>query len=577
MRLAKQPAPSAAPEDLKEVQVPRLPLSLSSQSALRLVEFSALDSPMSVLVFGPDGVCGWANPASAALLGVSHCGELVGRLDLRRHCSVPGDTSGAALAQALRGQDGERLPLCYDLGALAGTPEGGGLDPRAQGKTLVVYAQLVPLLDEYGAVVALCVFNQTTGQGTAQSTGSQAAATTADREDARMRHSIATARRLAQSLAHDFNNIIAVVQGYAELLQGRLTQDKEGRDMAEMIRQMGEEAAAVTTRLAAFASAKPLDPVEVDLNQVVRDFLARPQGAAPPGVEVRLELAADSPPLLADQARLEQVCGHLWQNALDAMPQGGRICWQTELVWEQPQSTVAAHQPQAPFLRLRVTDTGVGMDEATCRLIFDPFFTTKHGRSRGLGLTEVYETVQAHNGFVEVSSVQGSGTSLDLYFPVQGAAEQAQARPVAERQATATPEAAARQGGRWLVADDNRLVRLLLEQLLAQAGHEVVAAASGREALAIYQLQGTKIDGVILDLDLGDMTGSQVFQRLREINRQVRVIVLSGDPLQPAVGELMAQGGWGVLAKPFRREDLAGVVNQAAAAWAAPAHRAAAA
>jgi hypothetical protein len=126
MRLANQTAPSAAPEDLNEVQVPRLPLSLSSQSALRLVEFSALDSPVSVLVFGPDGVCGWANPASAALLGVGHCGELVGRLDLRRHCSVPGDTSGAALAQALRGQKGEHLPLCYDLGALAGAPEGRG-------------------------------------------------------------------------------------------------------------------------------------------------------------------------------------------------------------------------------------------------------------------------------------------------------------------------------------------------------------------------------------------------------------------------------------------------------------------
>jgi CheY-like chemotaxis protein len=216
------------------------------------------------------------------------------------------------------------------------------------------------------------------------------------------------------------------------------------------------------------------------------------------------------------------------------------------------------------------------MDEATCRSIFDPFFTTKHGRGRGLGLTEVYETVQAHNGFVQVSSAEGSGTSLDLYFPVQGAAEQARARPVAERQAPATPEAAARQGGRWLVADDNRLVRLLLEQLLPQAGHEVVAAASGREALAIYQLQGGEIDGVILDLELGDMTGAQVFQRLREINSQVRVIILSGDPHQPAVGELMAQGGWGVLAKPFRREDLASLVNQAAVAWAAPALRAAA-
>ncbi|HLF04382.1 MAG TPA: response regulator, partial [Dehalococcoidia bacterium] len=435
--------------------------------------------------------------------------------------------------------------------------------------------QLVPLLDEYGGVVALCAFNHRSEQ--AAGSPASVAATEADQEDTRLQQGIATARRLAQRLAHDFNNIIAVVQGYAELLHGRLEQDQEGRNMAEMIRQMSEEATAVTTRLAAFASVRPLDPAEVDLNQVLRDFLSSPQGAAPPGVEVGLELAADLPPLLADQTLLERVCVVLWQNALDAMPQGGRICWQTELVWEQPRSAAADRPFQHPLLRLRITDTGVGMDEATRRAIFDPFFTTKHGRSRGLGLTEVYATVKAHHGSVQVFSVPGSGTSLDLYFPVRGAAEQAQARPVAEEQAPKAGETAGRQAGRWLLADDNRLIRLLLEQLLPQAGHEVVTAASGREALAIYQRQRGEFDGVILDLDLGDMPGAQVFQGLREINHQVRVIILSGDPHQLAVGELMVQGCWGLLAKPFRREDVVSLLNQARQAWAALAHPAVAA
>lgn len=572
--------PSATANRPADSGVPTAPLPLGSQSGLRLLECSAQDAPVSVIIFGPDGVCGWANPATETLLGVADCGDLVGRLDLRRHCSSP---EGAAIPQGLNGQEMECLTLRYHLGDLPPMPAGNNQLPRlskAPDKIVTVSAKLVPLLDDYGAVVALCVFNKrqegrmadpaaasgaTPGAGDPQGAGL---------EDTRLQHSISAARNLSKRLAHDFNNIIAVVQGYAELLQARLARDEEARNMAEVIGQMGAEASSVTHRLASFANTPPLNAASLDLNQVVRDFLSGAQAAAPPAVQVHLELAEGLPPVSADPDRLQQACRHLWQNALDAMPKGGKVSWRTEVI-PCPAQDAAPARSQLPFLRLRVTDTGVGMDEATRRSMFDPFFTTKHGKSRGLGLTEVYETVKQHEGFVEVSSAPARGTCVDLYLPVERAAEQAKARPVSES-TPEVPAAVSEPGRRWLIVDDNRLVRLLLQQMLVQAGHQVTEVATGPEALAFYQCQGAEIDGVFLDLDLGEMSGAQVFQRLREINSGVRVIILTGDTYQQTVGDLRAQGNCGVLAKPFRREDVMEVVSRGAAACQAPPHRSAA-
>ncbi len=564
----RQRRPAALSQGRDEINAPWPSLPLNSHSALRLLERSAQHSPDSVVIFGPDGVCGWANQATATLLGIRDCAGLVGRLDLRRHCSLPGDAGGAALSQALRGQTQERLSLCYDLEALGArtvAPEGGAGNPQCPGKVLVANVQLVPLLDEYGGVVALWVFNEMPGQSSGPAPEPESLAPGApDPEDARMGHCIGTARLLARRMAHDFNNIMAVVQGYAGMLKDRLKQDTESRGMAELIGQMGDEATSVTSRLAAFANAHPLELADVNLNRVVESFLASPQAAAPAGVQVHLELAADLPPLFADQESLERICANLWENALEAMPKGGKIAWRTEVVSQLPQTGQAAPRlVGASFLRLRVADTGEGMDEATRRSVFDPFFTTKHGKSRGLGLTEVYLTVKEHHGFVEVSSQPGAGTTMELYFPVLGVAEQAQAKAVNAPPTESPPDGVA-QGHCWMVVDDNNLVRRLVEQMLVQAGRKVVTAASGAEALDIFQRQARQIDGVFLDLTLGDLTGAQVFHRLREINPQVPMILLSGDTTQPAVDELMAQGGCRVLSKPFKREDLLALVNQPA-------------
>jgi signal transduction histidine kinase/CheY-like chemotaxis protein len=544
---------------------------LGSRSALRALECSAQGSPSSVIICGPDGVCGWANPAAAAWLGMDDCRGLVGRLDLHRHCSSPQDSS--AIFQALGGQEVDRCPLTYQLSELAlpaGSSNGGPGSPPLP-RPVTAQARLVPLLDDHGAVVALCIFHETAqsvptlppkaDSSLARASGAVSLGAAAD--DSGLRRSIATARDLAKRLAHDFNNIIAVVQGYAEMLETRMERDQEGRDMAAMIGKMGEEASLVTAKLARFASVTPLHPARLELNQAVRDFVTGVQSSAPAGVRVHMELADGLPALEADPDRLEQVFRNLWQNALDAMPQGGRMSWHTSLVQNPPQA--GGSPASVPFVRLRVADTGVGMDDATRRHLFEPFFTTKHGRGRGLGLTEVYETVTEHEGCVEVTSAPNAGTCVDIYFPVERVAAQAKAKPLAAPPGAVAPEAAG-PGRRWLVVDDNRLVRMLLQQFLVQAGCQALEAASGVEAIDICQHQGGQLDGVFLDLDLGEMKGAQVFQRLREIRSGIRVVIVTGDPYQSAVAEMRAQGNCGVLAKPFRREEVLGSIGLGVAA-----------
>ncbi|MBM3942526.1 MAG: response regulator [SAR202 cluster bacterium] len=238
------------------------------------------------------------------------------------------------------------------------------------------------------------------------------------------------------------------------------------------------------------------------------------------------------------------------------------MSWETCCVWRRPPSGDAESELEAvPFLQLRVQDTGKGMDEAGRRAMFMPFFTTKHGKSRGLGLTLVYEVVRDLGGFIEVASSPDAGTCMDLYFPVC---------PVADSHQSGNyhnPETPIFQGDgprpqRWLVVDEDSKVRLRVQELLAEQGMEAATAASGEEALIIYRQSGTGITGVILDLALSDMPGEQVLNGLREINPQVRVIIATGAPRQ----HMGAVKGCMLLAKPFNLQDLKLAIGQSQAA-----------
>jgi two-component system cell cycle sensor histidine kinase/response regulator CckA len=368
-------------------------------------------------------------------------------------------------------------------------------------------------------------------------------------------HSVRTAKQMARWVNHDFNNLISVVRGYASILQGNPHLDEDSKQLAGLIEQAGAEIAGVTDRLACFADPPPHDPARLNLNKVFGGFLGLKRSSIPEGVNLQIDLAEFLPDLLADGARLMEVCNHLWQNAIKSMPHGGKLVWQTSIC-PNPHSTDSNHGSEVPYryLRLRVIDSGGGMDRETIANIFTPFFTTKPGKGRGLGATVVYEIVKSHGGHLEVSAGAGPGSCVDLYFPSSDDFEdQPGADPGSRHQRavplcwwlTTTTWCGWPSSGCWSTWDTVQ-----------------ITAASGEEALDIYELSRAEIAAIILDITMPGLGGIETFRRLRAWTAKLRSSCTSGDPLNPAIREMEAQGISCLLAKPSHTEQLARAIQQ---------------
>ena len=224
-----------------------------------------------------------------------------------------------------------------------------------------------------------------------------------DDQEVPLTHSVRTAKQMARRVNHDFNNLISVVRGYASILQGNPRLDEDSMQLACLIEQAGGELAGLTDRMADFADPPLHEPARLNLNQVVDEFLGLKRSSIPEDVDLQIDLAESLPHLPADSARLMEVCNHLWQNAIESMPHGGKLVWQTSTC-PDPHSTGSKQDSEVPcrYLRLRVSDSGEGMDGETLANIFTPFFTNKPGKGRGLGATVVYEIVKSHGGHLTV-------------------------------------------------------------------------------------------------------------------------------------------------------------------------------
>ena len=402
-----------------------------------------------------------------------------------------------------------------------------------------------------GGLVALYVFNRPFNRLPAP-VGVSSGWGRDSQEDAELRRCISVAKGLARKMAHDFNNHIAVMQGFASILQNRLKEDEQNRGFAEQIELSGAEALKLTGRLSHFSNDLQGMPVPLDLNLLVLKAIEAGRVDQPAEIDLVVELDDQLPELLGDQDRLAQLCFALWQNAVEAMPQGGTLSWRTSL--EPARKGGSGELPvddQPAFIRLRVGDSGVGMDAKTQAQMLDPFFTTKPGKVRGLGMTDVYETVSSLRGFIEVESQPEQGTSIEIGLPVEVGSASAEAGV-----------AAAERPKRLLVVDDEPMLRDILKNFLAQEGYEVVAAADGEEALNICSQPGAEIDAVILDMTLPGIDGVETFDRLKQIDDHLKVVIATDDPYRQSVHDLMRRGAVGMLSKPFRPQHLSEVIKQ---------------
>lgn len=328
---------------------------------------------------------------------------------------------------------------------------------------------------------------------------------------------------LAGGIAHDFNNVLQVIQGLSESMAKGFPEGTPNRVRMTQILTAVQRAAQLTKGLLAFSRKQPLERKPGELNAQIRNvyqFLKRVIGE---DIDLVIRTCSEPLNLLFDPTQMEQVLMNLATNARDAMPKGGTLSIETDLV-TMDQDFVRMHgfgEPGA-WARITVSDTGQGMDEATRSKIFDPFFTTKTvGRGTGLGLAIVFGIIKQHGGQVNVYSEVGRGTSFKIYLPIQ-----ADALDQAEE---SKPDAEALHGSETiLVAEDEELVRELMGSVLREAGYSVILATDGQDALERFQDHKADINLLLMDLIMPRMNGRAAYEKIREVAPQVRVLFTSG-------------------------------------------------
>jgi len=352
---------------------------------------------------------------------------------------------------------------------------------------------------------------------------------------------------LAGGVAHDFNNLLTGIQGRAALMLMNIdASHPHYRDLRE-IEAISKSAENLTRQLLGFARGGKYEVAALDLNALIADTLTM-FGRTRKGLDLHKHLGEALPAVEADRGQIGQVFLNLFVNASQAMPTGGSITVETKDI-RLHEEFVRPHQVRpGKFVKVTVTDTGSGMDEATRQRIFDPFFTTKsRERGTGLGLASVYGIVKNHGGIITVKSDKGRGTTFTIFLP----ASDKMARP--ER-----PHAlnAVRGEGTILLVDDEKMIveagRLMLQTL----GYTVLTAYNGMEALSIFKARHADIDLVLLDIIMPGLEGHEVFQAMHAIKPEVKVLLASGYSIKNQTQKILEAGCSGFIQKPFSIKEL---------------------
>jgi two-component system, cell cycle sensor histidine kinase and response regulator CckA len=391
----------------------------------------------------------------------------------------------------------------------------------------------------------------------------------ADRE--RLRNQVQQAHRLeslgqlAGGIAHDFNNLLAVIINYTAFVSSELETAcmldgeerwKTAREDLQQVRLAGERAAQLTHQLLAFARREVVQPVVVDVNEVVEgveQLLLRTLGEH---IELHSELSAGLPSVLIDPGQLEQILVNMAVNARDAMSEGGMLRIDTGTV--EINEEYAVSRPElAPgtHVRLRISDNGEGMPVEVLERVFDPFFTTKpQGEGTGLGLATVYGIVKQAGGDVQVYSEPSVGTTFTVLLPATGqSAEQTPARP----------EIAAHRGDETvLLVEDEDALREVIRRVLAAGGYQVLSASGGAEALKVAAAHAGPIQMLLTDVIMPQMSGPQLAEQMQGVRPQTEVLFMSGFA-QPILDSTeMLQAGVSLIEKPFAGPDLLAKIDQ---------------
>jgi two-component system, cell cycle sensor histidine kinase and response regulator CckA len=360
---------------------------------------------------------------------------------------------------------------------------------------------------------------------------------------------------LAGSIAHDFNNVLTSILGFAGLLKHEVPDRPTAFAHADEIESAAIRAAELIARLLAFSRGQVLKTEVVDLSQAITDgapVLHRLIGAH---IQVEHVLASPLPTVRMDRLQLEQVLLNLAVNARDAMPRGGVLTIRTSVA--EP-ARVPRLLPPGRYVALSVTDTGIGMDDATRARIFEPFFTTKErGRGTGLGLATVYGIVKQSGGHISVTSAPSAGTTVDIFLPALDL------QPTAHAAVPSESDPAVSRGETVLVVEDERAVRRLVQQVLTRAGYHVLEAEDGREALSLAAEFSGPIHLLLTDIVLPGVSGTVVGEKLKMLRPNLCVLYMSGYSSRAHRRDVSRVGAPRLVSKPFLRDVLLRAVRRA--------------
>ncbi len=486
-------------------------------------------SAAAILLFESDGAIRYVNPAFMRATGAEALHTMQEVCALFR----TGDTHepmGLARIQEVVGREG----------SWAARLEGR----RRDGGTCRMQMAAYPIRDQHGALLSYVLV----GQDVTQEARLE--------EQVRLSQKMEAVGLLAGGIAHDFNNLLQVIGGFA--LQAQEATDAADRnECLDQVREACLRAAQLTRQLLVFSrDEKSAQFTDLDLNELLTGQTKMLQRLLDAQIEVVLKPAPALGNVRGDRGQIEQVFMNLCINARDAMPRGGRITLEVDEA-DLDADYCAAH-PWATtgrFVRVAVTDTGIGMDRATLARIFDPFFTTKpKDKGTGLGLAIVYGIVRKHGGLINVYSEVGVGTTFRVFLPVQ-------ARGAADAGGT---HSAAVAGGRGtiLLAEDDLSVGKLAKRVLEKAGYTVLAADDGARAWQLYCDRAAEIDLVVLDAIMPGLSGREIYEKVRERDPHKPVLFCSGYSAGTIQPEFFPAGEVKMLGKPYNPNELLRIVAE---------------
>ena len=378
--------------------------------------------------------------------------------------------------------------------------------------------------------------------------------------EAQLRHAqkMDAVGQLAGGIAHDFNNLLTVVTGYAGIVLAELPKDEPIRPDIEEIIGAADRATVLTRQLLAFSRQQILEPRVLDLNEVVEGMEQMLRRVLPADIKVTMRLDPSLGWINADPGQLEQVLMNLIVNARDAIPEGGALVIETsDVTLDEMDAGAPAGAVSGDYVTLTVNDTGCGIETAIQSRIFEPFFTTKEpGKGTGLGLSTAHGIVTQSGGYIAMHSEPGLGANFKVYLPRVKAGPEANVTQASARTVT-------RGAGTILLVEDDDGVRTTATRVLERAGYTIYSAANGGEAVAIHDRIGHRIDLLLTDMIMPEMSGGELVTRIREREPNVAVLVMSGYTEQTSLRQSLIDSGSVFIQKPFTPEGLTAKVREA--------------